>query len=169
LEHHAFHLKPHGTIDVTPGHCSLRDQNISQPSLVSAPLSAHRFAELRVTELPCLPEQDAETMWIVTHRRVNHRAGLEVDMPFARPRGRMNAKNSTLPGEIEKLKDIVDPDVLEWAFDCHQGFSRRASWLYFRATACSGSNLRTRANARAASRVRLRSSSDSPSTTNAAR
>src|SRR6266536_1703513 len=109
-------------------------------------------------------------MRVVAHRRFDHCAGSEIHRPLIAADLGAHAQPTAFPREVEQLEHVVDPDVLERAFDCHDyGCSIVAMPRYFRAAAWLGLNFRTRANARAASRVRFMSSSDSPRTTRAAK
>src|SRR5687768_16462319 len=147
----------------------MRDENFSEKPAVACCLSSCGCIELPVADLARLPQQCTERVRIVAHSRVHDSARLEIHAAFVSARVRANRELSALPREIEQLEHVVNSDVLKRALDRHQRLSDDASPLYLRATACVGLNFSTRANARAASRVRLRSSSDSPRTTSAAK
>src|SRR4029079_17912015 len=112
---------------------------------------------------------DAEGMGIVTHARVHDGPCMKPDFSLILARAGKDTQPAAPARKIEQLEHVVNGDVLKGTLDRHQLASRRASCLYFPATGESGLNLSARANALAASRVRCRSSSDSPSITSAAK
>ncbi len=65
---------------------------------------------------------------------VKARSTVAVDPAFVPTRRRSHRQAPALACEVEELEDVVDADVLEWSFDCHQRASCDARLLYLRAT-----------------------------------